>query len=261
MRIDQALVENHFFKTRTKAKEAILTGMIYYQGQCIQKPAFDISDIKSLEVKGEVCPYVSRGGLKLEKALKTFCISLQNKEVVDIGSSTGGFTDCALHFGAKHVFAIDVGSHQFDSELQKNQAITLMEQTDFRTLDLSVIKSVNVATIDVAFISALKLLPQLSKMSNLREIICLIKPQFECGKQIADKYKGVISNPKIHEKVIHKICSAFCEKGFYCHGLDFSPITGGSGNREYLAYFCTTHPTKEPPDVSQVVQMAFRELK
>ena len=141
----------------------------------------------NIEIKGKILPYVSRAGLKLEKALKVFNINLEDKTMVDIGSSTGGFTDCALQNNVKKVIAIDVGTNQLDKKLRNNKKIELYEQTDFRNVDLNILKNVNIATIDVSFISVKLLTKKLSKMENLKEIICLIKPQFECGKEIADK--------------------------------------------------------------------------
>ena len=256
MRIDQALIEKQLFKTRTKAKEALLAGLVFYSGKQIKKPSFDVSDLSFLEIKGEVMPYVSRGGLKLEKALHEFRIDLHGKIVLDIGSSTGGFTDCALKNGAKSVIAVDVGTKQMDTSLRDLPTVSLYEQTDFRDIDLNLIQKVQFATIDVSFISVKKMLNKLSQLPQLKEIICLIKPQFECGKDIADKYHGVIKNAQIHQSILTDIVSAFSEYQFYCQGLTFSPIAGGSGNREYLAYF-----TKDKglcPNYQKVVTQAFK---
>ena len=191
----------------------------------------------NMEIKGNVLPYVSRAGLKLEKALKVFKVNLKGKIMVDIGSSTGGFTDCALQNNIKKVIAIDVGTDQLDKKLRGNKKIELHEQTDFRNIDLNILKDVNIATIDVSFISVKLLTEKLSKMENLKEIICLIKPQFECGKEIADKYKGVITSSKIHEEVINKVKSYFQSINFTCQKITTSPIKGGSGNKEFLGYF------------------------
>lgn len=256
MRIDQALVEKGLFKTRTKAKEALLAGNIFYMGKKIQKPSFDVSDLSLLEIKGEIMPYVSRGGIKLEKALRFFKINLQGKIVLDIGSSTGGFTDCALKNGALKVIAIDVGTNQMDSSLRQLPTVILFEQMDFRNIDLALIQEAQFVTIDVSFISVQKLLDKLTQISALHEIVCLIKPQFECGKEVADKYHGVIKNRTIHQEVLKKIIFAFEAHQFYCQGLTFSPIAGGSGNREYLGYFTKTQK-KFHPNIKKIVEQAF----
>ena len=259
MRIDQALIKREFFKTRTKAKEALLAGIVYYAGKEIKKPGFDVSDISLLEIRGNIMPYVSRGGLKLEKALLRFGIELKEKTVLDIGSSTGGFTDCALKNGAKKVIAVDVGSNQMDPDLRALPAVALYEQTDFRDMDLSLIREAQFASIDVSFISVRKMLDKLAQLPFLEEIVCLIKPQFECGKEIADQYRGVIRNKQVHLTVLKDIVSAFSGYGFYCRGLTFSPIAGGSGNREYLACFTKTR-NDVPPDFEGIVSQAFDEI-
>lgn len=237
MRLDVELVNRGLFETRTKAKEAIKEGIIYCDNKKITKPSFEVSENTNIEIKGNVLPYVSRAGLKLEKALKVFKVNLKGKTMVDIGSSTGGFTDCALQNNIKKVIAIDVGTDQLDKKLRGNKKIELYEQTDFRNIDLNILKEVNIATIDVSFISVKLLTEKLSKMENLKEIICLIKPQFECGKEIADKYKGVITSSKIHEEVINKVKSYFQSINFTCQKITTSPIKGGSGNKEFLGYF------------------------
>ncbi len=237
MRLDVELVNRGMFETRTKAKEAIKEGIIYCDNKKITKPSFEVNENTNMEIKGNVLPYVSRAGLKLEKALKVFKANLKGKTMVDIGSSTGGFTDCALQNNIKKVIAIDVGTDQLDKKLRGNKKIELHEQTDFRNIDLNILKDVNIATIDVSFISVKLLTEKLSKMENLKEIICLIKPQFECGKEIADKYKGVITSSKIHEEVINKVKSYFQSINFTCQKITASPIKGGSGNKEFLGYF------------------------
>ena len=237
MRLDVELVNRGMFETRTKAKEAIKEGIIYCDNKKITKPSFEVNENTNMEIKGNVLPYVSRAGLKLEKALKVFKVNLKGKIMVDIGSSTGGFTDCALQNNIKKVIAIDVGTDQLDKKLRGNKKIELHEQTDFRNIDLNILKDVNIATIDVSFISVKLLTEKLSKMENLKEIICLIKPQFECGKEIADKYKGVITSSKIHEEVINKVKSYFQSINFTCQKITASPIKGGSGNKEFLGYF------------------------
>jgi len=258
MRLDQAIVQKKLISSRTKAKEAIEKGLVFYQGKPLLKPSTDIQDLDALEVRGIVCPYVSRGGFKLEKALGHFHLDLRNKTVLDIGSSTGGFTDCALQNGAKAVIAVDVGRDQMNPHLRQNPAVTLYEQTDFRDIDIKKIEKAQIVVSDVSFISITKMLPKICEMPNIEHLICLIKPQFECGKEVADKYHGVIKNSKIHETVLMNVLDTFNQCGFYLKDLTFSPILGGSGNIEYLAHWTRTAPAINP-HISAVVCSAHKE--
>lgn len=259
MRIDKALVEQNIFPTRAKAQQAIRDGIVAYQGKIIIKTSADITEPTQLSIIGEKMPYVSRGGLKLEKALNTFQIDLTGKIVLDIGSSTGGFSDCALQHGARHIIAVDTGTNQMDSILRKDKRISLFEQTDFRTFPIENMIQVQIAVIDISFLSVTKILDKLSSLANLQGIVCLIKPQFECGKELADKYKGLVLNQQVHIDVLSKVILAFSQKDFFIQDLTFSPITGGSGNIEYLAYF--THQQSPCPDISKQVQTAFQRLR
>ena len=236
-RLDNELLEKGFFKTKSKAQQAIKSGIIYCDDKQITKCGYEVSDQTKIEIKGEILKYVSRGGLKLEKALKEWNIDLSNKIMIDIGSSTGGFSDCAIQNGIEKIYAIDVGSEQFDKELAKNSRVILMEKTDFRTIPADMVKDANFATIDVSFISVSKLTEKISCLTNIQEIVCLIKPQFECGKEAADKYKGVILDKQLRKNAILKIKECFENIGFNCVGVTESPIKGGDGNVEYLAYF------------------------
>ena len=204
-RIDIELVKRGIFETRNKAQNEIKNKIVYCNNICITKPAFDVTKNDIIEIKGEKLKYVSRGGLKLEKAIKEFNIDLNDKILIDIGSSTGGFSDCAIQNGIKKVYAIDVGTNQFDKNLRLNNKINLYENTDFRSVDNSIINDANIASIDVSFISVTKLTNKLKELTNLKEIICLIKPQFECGKETSDKYKGVPLNKEVHESVIKNV--------------------------------------------------------
>ena len=260
MRLDLALVQKQLVTTRTKAKEAIESGIVFYHGSPATKPSQQIENLDDLEIRGQVLPYVSRGGLKLEKALKVFDIDLTDKIVLDIGSSTGGFTDCALQHGAKHVVAVDVGKDQMAAVLRTNPNVSLYEQTDFREIQTDKIAPCTIAVSDVSFISVTKMINKLQQMPNLTDIICLIKPQFECGKEMADKYRGVIRDKNVHVEVLKKVLQAFTEFGFYPQNITFSPITGGSGNIEYLAHF-QLHPTKFQPDIQKIVTDAHQNMK
>jgi len=236
-RLDNELLEKEYFRTKSKAQQAIKSGIIYCDGKQITKCGYVVSEQTKIEIKGEILKYVSRGGLKLEKALKEWNIDLTNKIMIDIGSSTGGFSDCAIQNGVEKIYAIDVGSEQFDKELSKNPKINLMEKTDFRTISTDIVQDANFATIDVSFISVSKLIEKISCLTNVKEVVCLIKPQFECGKEAADKYKGVILDKQLREGAILKIKECFEKIGFDCVGITESPIKGGDGNVEYLAYF------------------------
>ncbi|MBO5141735.1 MAG: TlyA family RNA methyltransferase [Clostridia bacterium] len=235
-RLDNELLEKGLFKTKSKAQQAIKSGIIYCNGKQITKCGYEVNEQTKIEIKGEVLKYVSRGGLKLEKALRTWNIDLTNKIMIDIGSSTGGFSDCAIQNGIEKIYAIDVGTEQFDKILAQNPKINLYEQTDFRTIDEEIIKDAMLITIDVSFISVTKLIEKISKLENVKEIICLIKPQFECGKEIADKFKGVILDKEVHNEVIKNVTNSFENIGYSCEGVTISPIKGGDGNTEYLAY-------------------------
>lgn len=254
-RIDIELVKRGIFETRNKAQNEIKNKIVYCNNVCITKPAFDVTDTDIIEIKGEKLKYVSRGGLKLEKAIKEFNIDLKDKILIDIGSSTGGFSDCALQNGIKKIYAIDVGTDQFDKTLRLNNKINLYENTDFRNIDNNIINDANIASIDVSFISVKKLTSKLKELTNLKEIICLIKPQFECGKEISDKYKGVPLNKEVHKSVIENVIKSFKDNNYYINSLTSSPIKGGNGNIEYLAYF--KRDKERSINIEEVVNKAF----
>lgn len=271
-RLDEELVARQLFSTRSKATQAIKSGIVYCDQKPVTKCGFEVKEHTQIEIRGETLPYVSRGGWKLEKAIRTWQISLQDVVMVDIGSSTGGFSDCALQHGAKKVYAIDVGSNQFDTTLAKDSRIVLMEKTDFRGIEKEQVADATLATIDVSFISVKKLMDKLQQVINLQEVICLIKPQFECGKEIAEQYRGVVVQPEIHYQVIQEVLQAFEEHGFACYRLTYSPISGGDGNIEYLAYLKRkatakditkgiAKETKLAGEIQTVIQEAFEQIK
>ena len=255
-RIDIELVKRGIFETRNKAQNEIKNKIVYCNNICITKPAFDVTDTDKIEIKGEKLKYVSRGGLKLEKAIKEFNIDLKDKVLIDIGSSTGGFSDCAIQIGIKKVYAIDVGTDQFDKNLRLNNKINLYENTDFRNIDNNIINDANIASIDVSFISVTKLTSKLKELTNLKEVICLIKPQFECGKEISDKYRGVPLNKEVHKSIIENVIKSFKDNNYYINSLTSSPIKGGNGNIEYLAYF--KRDKERSINVEEAVNKAFK---
>ena len=236
-RLDAVLVEQGFFDTRSKAQAAIMAGQILVNDLKVDKPGTQVTDEVKIKIIGNKLPYVSRGGLKLEKALKVFPISLQDKTVADIGASTGGFTDCSLQNGARKVYAIDVGYGQLAWSLRNDERVVNMERTNVRYLDeASLPERIQIATIDVAFISLDKVLPAVKKLlSDDGCVIALVKPQFEAGREKVGK-KGVVRDPKVHEEVIEKVIKMARDEKFGIGGLDYSPIKGPEGNIEYLLY-------------------------
>ena len=237
MRIDIALVELGLFESRTRAANAVRDGAVFYGDVKVAKPSFDVENTDLISVRGDVMPYVSRGGLKLAHALDTFHIDMTGRNMVDIGSSTGGFCDVALRRGVGRIVAVDVGTDQMHKSLRNNPKIDLHEQTDFRDLDDDLVADADIATIDVSFISVTKILDKLATLPNLRDVICLIKPQFECGPEISARYRGVIRDSAVRQSAIESVTAAFAEHGFVCRGITQSPIAGGSGNIEFLAHF------------------------
>ena len=238
-RIDLLLVEQGFFDSREKAKRAIMAGIVHNDHEIIDKPGTKVPVDMELFVKGSVMPYVSRGGLKLEKALKYFDITMTDRVMVDIGSSTGGFTDCALQNKAKRVYAVDVGTNQLVWKLRNDSRVVVKEKTNFRhaTTDLFEYELPNIATIDVSFIS-LKLIfePLKDILNDGDDIVALIKPQFEAGREDVGK-KGIVKDAKIHQRVIENVISYANECQFSIQNLTYSPITGGEGNIEFLGLF------------------------
>ena len=256
-RIDLLLVEQGFFDSREKAKRAIMAGIVHNDHEIIDKPGTKVPVDMELFVKGSVMPYVSRGGLKLEKALKYFDITMTDRVMVDIGSSTGGFTDCALQNKAKRVYAVDVGTNQLVWKLRNDSRVVVKEKTNFRhaTTDLFEYELPNIATIDVSFIS-LKLIfePLNDILNDGDDIVALIKPQFEAGREDVGK-KGIVKDAKIHQRVIENVISYANECQFSIQNLTYSPITGGEGNIEFLAHF-KVGGTNSLLQVEQVVQEA-----
>lgn len=237
-RIDVLCVEKGLFDSREKAKRAIMAGIVRDDYDYIDKPGTKIPVDSNLYIKGKVMPYVSRGGLKLEKALKEFELDITDCIMLDIGSSTGGFTDCALQNGAKKVYALDVGTNQLVWKLRNDERVIVMENTNFRyaTSDMFEVQP-TLASIDVSFIS-LKLIfkPLSTIIKDQSYIVALIKPQFEAGKEEVGKH-GIVKDKGVHKKVIENVIQYGLDNDLYIHRLTFSPITGGEGNVEFLALF------------------------
>ena len=236
-RIDVLLVEKGFFESREKAKASIMAGVVYANEQKIDKAGEEVSIDAKLEVRENICPYVSRGGLKLEKAVKFFGVNLKDKVCMDIGASTGGFTDCMLQNGAKKVFSVDVGYGQFAWKLRQDERVVCMERTNIRYVtDEQIGEKLDFASIDVSFISLTKVLPvAFNLLKDDGEVVALIKPQFEAGREQVGK-KGVVRDSKVHKEVIEKIITFSESIGFRVKNLSFSPIKGPEGNIEFLLY-------------------------
>ena len=236
-RLDVLLVKRNLAASREKAKAVIMAGNVYVDGQKEDKPGTTFKEECKIEVRGHTLPYVSRGGLKLEKALNHFDLSVEGKVCTDVGSSTGGFTDCMLQNGARKVYAIDVGRGQLDWKLRQDDRVVCMEKTNIRYVKPEDIgEQLDFASIDVSFISLTKVLgPVKALLKEDGQIVCLIKPQFEAGKEKVGK-KGVVRDPAVHLEVIEKVIS-YAETIALepCH-LSFSPIKGPEGNIEYLLH-------------------------
>ena len=235
MRLDKELVERSLVPSRTKAQELIKEKLVLVNGKVIDKSNYMVNELDSTEIKeNDKLKYVSRGGLKLDKAINAFNIDMTNLKVMDIGSSTGGFSDCALKHGASHIVAVDVGTNLMHESLRNDPRIDLHEQTNFKEFESSYFKNIDMAVCDVSFISLKKIIDKIASENVKLDMVCLIKPQFECGKEIADKYKGIILNKQIHIDIIKDMINYFNDKGFFVKNLTSSPIRGGDGNIEYL---------------------------
>ncbi len=236
-RLDILMVNRNLAESREKAKAIIMSGNVFVDGQREDKAGSTFPEEVIIEVKGNPLKYVSRGGLKLEKAIEQYGLKLEGKTCMDVGSSTGGFTDCMLQNGATKVFAVDVGTNQLAWKLRQDPRVVSMEKTNIRYLTLDQLQAeIAFASIDVSFISLTKVLqPVRDLLSAEGEIVCLIKPQFEAGRDKVGK-KGVVRDQKIHEEVIELVSTYASSIGFECLNLDFSPIKGPEGNIEYLLY-------------------------
>ena len=261
-RLDVLLVKKGLAPSREKAKAVIMAGSVYVDGQKEDK-AGSVFDEESaqIEVRGHVLPYVSRGGLKLEKALKVFPITLTDKICMDIGASTGGFTDCMLQNGAVKVYSVDVGYGQLDWKLRQDERVVCMEKTNFRYMTPEDIPDVlDFASVDVSFISLDKILtPAYALLREQGEMVALIKPQFEAGREKVGK-KGVVRDPKVHEEVISRIVRHADEVSFEVLDLSYSPIRGPEGNIEYLIHLKKNPERTVYPDILAVFEKKIKEI-
>jgi 23S rRNA (cytidine1920-2'-O)/16S rRNA (cytidine1409-2'-O)-methyltransferase len=264
-RLDKLLVNLNYFDTRERAKKAIMAGLVQVNDQ-VKDKAGDLVDTEAtILVKGSDMPYVSRGGLKLEKGLAVFDLAVAEKTFIDIGSSTGGFTDCLLQNGAEKVYAVDVGYGQLDWKLRNDPRVVSMERTNFRYLTAeNITEMVDGTVMDVSFISITKLIPAIKLfMKPGARGIWLIKPQFEAGRERIGK-NGVIRDKKVHESILFEVMTAIENQGFLIKGLDFSPIQGPKGNIEFLVFVENTEPEIEEnwaALIHQVVTIAHESCK
>ena len=262
-RLDVLLVEQGYADSRTKAQAIIMSGQVYVDGQKADKPGMSFDENLPLEVRGATCPYVSRGGLKLEKALRDFGVDPTGYVCSDSGASTGGFTDCLLQQGASKVFAIDVGYGQLDWKIRSDPRVVVMERTNVRYVTPEQLgEPLDLSVIDVSFISLKIVLPVIKTFlkPNKGQVLCLIKPQFEAGKDKVGK-KGVVRDPQTHKEVLDDFVALADSLEFQILGLTFSPVKGPEGNIEFLAHLTLADTQGIRPDTARVVSQAHETLK
>lgn len=262
-RLDALLVKRNLVQSRERAKTTIMAGLVLVDGQKVDKAGTMVKPEAEIRVLGNTLPYVSRGGLKLEKAIREFGVSLQGKVAADIGASTGGFTDCMLQNGAVKVFAIDVGYGQLDWKIRSDPRVVVMERTNIRYVtpaDLG--ELLDLSVIDVSFISLKIVLPAIKALLKPQQgqVLCLIKPQFEAGKEKVGK-KGVVREPETHKEVLDNFVELAHSLGFSIQGMTFSPVKGPEGNIEFLAHLTLANLPDIQPDTASVVAQAHQTLK
>ena len=260
-RLDVLLTEQGYAESRSKAQAIIMSGLVYVDGQKADKPGISYEESVSLEVRGAACPYVSRGGLKLEKALRDFGVKPEGFVCSDSGASTGGFTDCLLQQGASKVFAIDVGYGQLDWKIRSDPRVVVMERTNIRYVTQEQLgEPLDLSVVDVSFISLKIVLPAIKALLKpTGQVLCLIKPQFEAGKEKVGK-KGVVRDPAIHKEVLDDFVALAQELNFKILGLTFSPVKGPEGNIEFLAHLSLDAVAGMEPNTADGVEKAHQTL-
>ncbi|MBQ7331140.1 MAG: TlyA family RNA methyltransferase [Oscillospiraceae bacterium] len=261
-RLDVLLTDLGYADSRTKAQAIIMAGQVYVDGQKADKPGISYEETVSIEVRGETCPYVSRGGWKLEKALRDFGVNPEGYVCSDSGASTGGFTDCLLQQGAKKVFAIDVGYGQLDWKIRSDPRVVVMERTNIRYVTREQLgEPLDLSVIDVSFISLKIVLPTIKELLKENgQVLCLIKPQFEAGRNKVGK-KGVVRDPETHKEVLDDFVALAHSLDFTILGLTFSPVKGPEGNIEFLGHLTKEKKPGIVPDTADVVRQAHDTLK
>lgn len=257
MRLDRLMLDRGLVRSRARAQALIMAGKVFVDGVRVEKAGHNITEESIIEIKGPDHPYVSRGGVKLESALKTFKIDCKDNIALDIGASTGGFTDCLLQHGAKRVYALDVGFGQLDWKLRQDERVVNLEKTNVRYIKPGFIpEPIDIVTVDCSFISLkLVLMGIVPVLSDCTKLICLIKPQFEVKKGEVGK-GGVIKDPEKHERVLRGICSFAREQGLTIKGLIPSPIKGPKGNKEFLCYMIKGSAAYEM-DTEEIIKRAL----
>ena len=261
-RLDVLLVEQGYADTRTKAQAIIMSGLVYVNEQKADKPGTAYEEAVQIEVRGDSCPYVSRGGLKLEKALRDFGVDPKGFVCSDSGASTGGFTDCLLQQGAKKVFAIDVGYGQLDWKIRSDPRVVVMERTNIRYVTPEQLgEPLDLSVVDVSFISLKIVLPVIKTfLKPTGQVLCLIKPQFEAGREKVGK-KGVVRDPETHREVLDNFITWTKEMGFFIAAMTFSPVKGPEGNIEFLAHLKLDDVNAIQPDTGALVARAHEVLR
>lgn len=261
IRLDQLVFDLGLAESRERAKTTVMSGLVFVNGQRADKPGMQVSPDVNVEVKGTALPYVSRGGLKLEKALKVFPIDVNDKVCIDCGASTGGFTDVLLKNGAAKVYSVDVGYGQLAWSLRNDERVVNMERTNIRYISSELIpEPLDICVMDLSFISVKLVLPAVcALLKDNAQLVCLIKPQFEAGREEVGK-KGVVRDKAVHLSVIESVLSFAPTVGMTVMGLDFSPIKGPEGNREYLCYMKKGVQEAGPIDVAAVVEASHESL-
>lgn len=262
-RLDVLLTELGHAETRSKAQALIKAGLVFVNGKKAEKAGQNCAVDASVEIRGEHCPYVSRGGLKLEKALRDFGVDPTGFVCSDSGASTGGFTDCLLQQGAKKVFAIDVGTDQLVDKIRNDPRVVVMEQTNIRYVTAADLgQPLDLSVVDVSFISLKLVLPTIKELlkQGSGQVLCLIKPQFEAGKENIGK-KGVVREPAVHKQVLDSFVAFVRDLGFRVLGLTYSPVRGPEGNIEFLGHLTLADVPGILPDTAAIVRAAHVELK
>ncbi len=266
-RLDKILHQKNYFSSRSKAKRAIMAGKVYVNDRLVDKAGTQINPDDKIEIKGKKIPYVSRGGLKLEKALEVFKVDPEGQEVIDVGASTGGFTDCLLQNGASKVYAIDVGYGQLAWKLRQDERVKVIEKTNFRYLKPQELEiKVPLIVIDVSFISLRLIIPVAKKfLQEKGQIIALIKPQFEAGRDRVGQ-KGLVKDKNVHIDILNELSEFFNQENLFLKGLDFSPVTGANSNNIEFLINLENNQQKNNMEawnknISEVVNKAHRKLE
>lgn len=262
IRLDQALVQQGYAPTRQKAQAIIMSGQVFVEGRRVDKCGFALAEGAAIEVRGKTLSYVSRGGLKLEKAMNTWPISLKGAVAMDCGASTGGFTDCMLQNGAGRVYAVDVGYGQLDWKLRNDPRVVNLERTNARYLTREQVpEELDFVSVDVSFISLGLILPALRPLlKEHAQMVCLVKPQFEAGREKVGK-KGVVRDPAVHQEVLERFLVHAAQNDLAVRGLTYSPIRGPEGNIEYLGWLEAGGAEGEVPELAGLVRQSHEHLE